>query len=147
MKSKAIVVDIDGTMANVNHRLHHIHKENKDWNSFHSESENDKINLWCKELVSAMHLLNYKILFLTGRDDQYFDITKAWLGKHQIPFDDIFMRKNGDFRHDTIIKRELYESFIKDTHDVLFVIEDRASVVDMWRQLGITCLQCDVGDF
>lgn len=39
-----------------------------------------------------------------------------------------------DTRCDTIVKREIYEEHIKDKYNVLFVIDDRVKVVDMWRE-------------
>ena len=56
------------------------------------------------------------------------------------------MRQNKDYRKDSIIKKERYDT-IKDTHDVLWVIDDRQQVVDMWRDLGLTVFQVAPGDF
>lgn len=57
------------------------------------------------------------------------------------------MRPAGDYRPDQIVKRELYEAHIAGQYDVLFCVDDRNSVVAMWRELGLTCLQCAEGDF
>ena len=57
------------------------------------------------------------------------------------------MRKNGDFRKDFIIKKEIYEKFIKPKYEVLFVLEDRDQAVKMWREEGLTCLQVAPGNF
>ena len=57
------------------------------------------------------------------------------------------MRKDGDYRPDTVVKKEIYEREIKDKYEVLFAIDDRTQVVKTWRELGLTCLQCANGDF
>jgi hypothetical protein len=57
------------------------------------------------------------------------------------------MRKSGDYRKDYEVKKEIYETYIKDKFNVLCVLDDRQSVVDMWRSLGLTCLQVNYGDF
>jgi hypothetical protein len=57
------------------------------------------------------------------------------------------MRKYGDFRQDSIVKREIYERFIAPDYDILCVLDDRNSVVSMWREIGLTCLQVAEGDF
>ena len=57
------------------------------------------------------------------------------------------MRKNNDFRGDEIIKKEIYIEKIKDKYNILFVLDDRQKVVNMWRDLNLTCLQVANGDF
>jgi hypothetical protein len=57
------------------------------------------------------------------------------------------MRKYGDFRQDSIVKQEIYEQLIAPDYDILCVLDDRQQVVDMWREIGLTCLQVAPGDF
>jgi len=59
----------------------------------------------------------------------------------------LFMRPDGDFRADNIVKQEIYDTHIKGKHDVLFVMDDRQQVVDMWRRNGLTCFQVAEGNF
>jgi hypothetical protein len=57
------------------------------------------------------------------------------------------MREAGDSRKDSIVKQELYEKHIEPSYDVFVVLDDRNQVVDMWRSLGLVCLQVAPGDF
>ncbi|MCK9369791.1 hypothetical protein M0R04_07795 [Candidatus Dojkabacteria bacterium] len=57
------------------------------------------------------------------------------------------MRKAGDNRDDTIVKREIFENEIKDKHYIKYVLDDRRKVVAMRRDLGLTCLQVADGNF
>jgi hypothetical protein len=57
------------------------------------------------------------------------------------------MRKQGDFRRDSIVKKEIYDNDIKGKFDVEFVLDDRQQVVDMWREIGLKCLQVAPGNF
>jgi hypothetical protein len=57
------------------------------------------------------------------------------------------MRKRNDFRKDFEVKREIYEAQIANRFDVLCVFDDRQQVVDMWREVGLVCLQVAAGDF
>ena len=59
----------------------------------------------------------------------------------------LIMRKQGDFRADDIVKKELYETYLKDKFNVLCVFDDRDKVVKMWREEGILCNQVYYGDF
>lgn len=62
-------------------------------------------------------------------------------------YDWLYMRPEGDVRKDTEIKREIFDNYIRDKYRVLFVLDDRNSVVKMWRDLGLKCLQVAEGDF
>jgi hypothetical protein len=57
------------------------------------------------------------------------------------------MREDGDCRSDVEVKEEIYEKYLKGVVDIAFCIDDRQSVVDMWRSKGLVCLQCAKGDF
>ena len=107
----------------------------------------DKINLWCHELIKSMRSENFEIYFVTGRDDNFRKHTEKWLEDHQVNYDKLFMRKAEDHRSDEIIKKEIYQKEIAPFSKVLFVVDDRLSVVKMWREIGMVCLQCDWGDF
>tara|TARA_R110000868_G_scaffold132380_3_gene343185 strand:- start:12195 stop:12638 length:444 start_codon:yes stop_codon:yes gene_type:complete len=145
---KAIIVDIDGTLADVEHRVHHVRASTKDWKSFNEGMGKDKLNHWCAKLIDAMKTQGYEILFVTGRDENYRETTLAWMKQHQVSFDKLYMRAAVDFRPDDEVKKEIYLQEIKDHWEVTFVVDDRLSVVKMWReQLNLVCLQCDWGDF
>ena len=57
------------------------------------------------------------------------------------------MRRTKDFRKDAIVKTELFEAHIRGQFEVLFVLDDRDQVVEMWRQMGFACLQVAPGNF
>lgn len=145
MKRKAIIVDLDGTLCNADHRKHFVESEKKDWKSFYQGISDDKINEWCSEIISKM--VGYTIVFVSGRPDDYRKETEDWLYKHLYGHFPLFMRESGDFRKDSIIKEEIYWKKIEPNYDVLFCIDDRKQVVDMWRSIGLTCLQCAEGNF
>ena len=140
-------MDIDGTLADVEHRVHHVQQEPKDWKSFNSKMEHDVLNIWCRDIIAAMAKEGLDIILLTGRGESRRKDTEVWLAKHEIGFNELFMRPKFDSREDFVLKKNIYQDFIKEKYDVLFVIEDRLSVVKMWRELGLVCLQCDWGEF
>lgn len=145
---KAIIVDIDGTLANVEHRVHHVRQEKKNWRAFNDGMIDDGLNHWCAKLIVAMREQGFEILFVTGRDENYRQMTEEWMKRHKIQYERLFMRMAVDFRPDDLVKKDIYEHDIRDHWDVLFVVDDRLSVVKMWREeLNLVCLQCDWGDF
>ena len=153
-KKPVIICDIDGTLANIDHRICHLEKTPKDWNTFNSLMYKDKPNRWCEVILTALHIVRYKIIFLTGRTEEYRKITSEWLDRNFIFYADpsirssiLLMRKDDDFRKDAVVKKEIYERHIKPHYNVIFILEDRSRVVQMWRSLGLTCLQCKDGDY
>jgi hypothetical protein len=55
----------------------------------------------------------------------------------------LLMRSEGDRRPDTTVKYEMMYEYKFTPEDVLCILDDRQSVVDMWRQNGFRCLQVD----
>jgi FMN phosphatase YigB (HAD superfamily) len=147
IKEKAIIVDLDGTLCDVEHRVHHVQGEKKNWKKFFDLMVHDDLNHWCFELMAAMALRNYKILFVTGRDEAYRDPTEEWLKRHAVAYEHLFMRAAIDYRPDSDVKEEIYRELIEKKYQVLFVVDDRKSVVERWREMGLVCLQCAPGEF
>ena len=147
-KKKAVIFDLDGTLAEIEHRVPYVRQGPPDWKNFCERIPDDVLNDWCFELAGAMADRGYKIIIVTGRGERYNDLTREWLQKHNVVYDHIFSRKSKDRRNDSEVKKEIYERDIKDHFDVLFVVDDRASVVKMWRdELHLVTLQCDWGNF
>lgn len=144
-KDEAIIVDLDGTLADITKRQEHLQAK-KDWKRFFEGIPNDKINSWCQKIIEKFRT-DHKILIVTGRPRDYETTTIAWLDKFGVKYDEIFFRKAGDFRSDDIVKREIYHGHIIKRYNVVFVVDDRQRVVNMWREEGLVCLQCDRGDF
>jgi len=128
----AIICDMDGTLAFLNGR-----------NPYDASScENDLLNP-----VVASLIKDKLVLLVSGREDKYREQTINFLDKYQINYEKLMMRETGDFRKDSIIKKEIFDSQIRGFYNIDFVLDDRNQVVEMWRQLGLTCLQVAEGDF
>ena len=134
----AIICDLDGTLAIIDHR-----------NPFDASTcEQDGLNEPIADIVMSYHASRHQVILLSGRTDNYMPETKRWLAKHKIPYDLLLMRKHGDSRKDSIIKKEIVDTHIKGKVYVKFVLDDRNQVVDMWRnKMGYACLQVNYGDF
>lgn len=130
-----IVCDLDGTLALFGDR-----------NPYERDFTIDEVNHTIKDILTACSPLG-KVIFLSGRMDKFRTQTEEWLHKNWGNNHELFMRKTDDVRKDTIIKQEIYRNEIKDKYNVLFVLDDRNQVVEMWRQQGLICLQVAEGDF
>jgi hypothetical protein len=148
----AVIIDLDGTLCNIDHRLHYVQGEGKkQWDLFFKEVPNDSVNEWCHQIVKRFN--DFPVLFCSGRGDQTRRDTETWLNKQGLPLDynhnyrQLFMRHRNDFRQDYVVKEIILDFEILTRYKVLFAIDDRKQVVDLWRRRGITCLACAEGEF
>lgn len=146
-KKPAIIVDLDGTLCDVDHRVHHVSGPKKDWIKFNELLVHDRLNHWCFELIEAMSNRGYSIIFITGRGEDYRHLTEEWLKKHQVSYNHLFMRGVLDHREDADVKEDIFKFVVDKDYQVLFVVDDRKSVVERWRKLELICLQCAPGNF
>lgn len=144
-KPNAIICDLDGTLCNVNHRLHFVKGPNKkNWKGFFEALVDDSPNDWCRNILSNAE---YPIILCSGRTDQYRKLTEDWLDKWAVDYKHLFMRYRNDFRQDDIVKEILLDFEILTRYTPYYIIDDRQQVVDMWRKRGYVCLQCADGNF
>jgi hypothetical protein len=139
----AIICDLDGTLA--------LKHENRTWYDA-STCDRDIINMPILEICSAFAKTHH-IVFCSGRENRFREQTLMFLKKCFHDFIEghdfsLFMRETQDNRKDSIVKYEIYMNSIKDMYDILFVLDDRTQVVQMWRNsIGLTCLQVAEGNF
>ena len=144
----AIIIDLDGTLCNVSHRVHFVKESPPNWPAFFDACSDDTPNAAIVALFHMTTQVNYQILFVSGRPETHRKQTEDWLWRHELGnYAELLMRPAGDYRADAVVKRELYEAHIAGQYDVLFCVDDRDQVVAMWRALGLVCLQCAEGDF
>lgn len=139
---KIVIVDMDGTLADVSHRLHHLTGPKKNWKKFFGAMSDDPpseiVMNWVKALAA-----DYEVVIMTGRPEAYRSVTETWLSDHGVRYSSLLMRRDGDHRPDHVVKRELLDRTDKDR--VAFVIDDRPSVCEMWRGCGLKVFQVSVG--
>jgi len=140
----AIICDLDGTLAIIGDRSPY------DASECHVK---DKINSPVRDVVVTFNTKNTKVIFVSARPETYRQQTQAFIDAHCLlpnskPIHyDLYMRTAGDSRSDDIVKRELYVNNIYGKYYVNFVLDDRDSVVKLWRSLGLACFQVNYGNF
>ena len=143
---KLYVFDLDGTLANIDHRLNLIKCERPDWPSFYRSCVSDSPKHWVISLLD-MCKQRGEILILSGRSDEVEGYTRDWLQQHSIMYDYLAMRPAGNSQADHILKKKMMEDFLRDKDfEVQFIVDDRQRVVDMWRKNGFNVLQCEAWD-
>ena len=138
---KIVILDIDGTIADVRHRLHHIKGPGKkNWKAFFEAMDRDTP---IQPMIRKVHKLEkeHDIIVVTGRPEHYRARTEEWLKAHGIRYLRLFMRPDGDHRPDYTVKEEVLREFKKG--QIVLAIDDRAPVCDMWEKNGIRCIRVD----
>jgi phosphoglycolate phosphatase-like HAD superfamily hydrolase len=141
-----IVFDLDGTLADLTHRLHLIKQTPKDWKEFFQQSINDTPIFHMIELNQALYLQNHTIEVWSGRSEIVRVSTMTWLENNNVKYNQLRMRSKNDFRADDLVKEEWLHSLPKHEWPDL-VFDDRDRIVQMWRRNGIKCCQVAPGDF
>lgn len=145
---KVVLFDIDGTLADINHRRVFLAEDKPNWKLFNSKMGNDTPNHPVVSLYNTLWNAGvFELILVSGRNQEYRQITEQWLVWNEIPFDRLLMRNTGDTRADFLVKQDILNLLISEGKQIEFVVDDRQQVVDMWRQNGITCFQCDEGNF
>lgn len=148
-----IICDIDGTVANLSHRLHLV--DAKNYKDFYGQMGKDTPLAANVRIIREL-ARRFTLIFVSGRPVEYDVATNEWLSMHVMPGIDspigdgdgpayraLYMRATGDYRADYIVKRELLDEIRADGFNPILVIDDRPRVIQMWREQGLTCW--DVG--
>lgn len=138
--------DLDGTIADLSHRLPHIQKDPKDWDAFYAACGNDPP---IPHIINLVHELAHHraIVLVSGRSDRVRELTETWLKEHGVVYNALYMRPDGDIRDDFYVKKILLKHIIFDGWNPLMAFDDRDQVVKMWRGEGIPCAQVADGNF
>lgn len=138
--SRAIIVDIDGTIAQMDGR------KPFDWELVGTDKPKPPIIDIVRRFAQT-----HRIIFMSGRDSVCKTQTAQWLIEHVVQPHfvwELHMRTQNDNRKDSIVKRELFDQHVNGRFYVDFVLDDRDQVVEMWRKdIGLVCLQVDYGNF
>ena len=168
-----IVFDLDGTIANVDARREAANQAEDDFADANISMHDSELLPLCKkawwtawqapenilkldvpnELVVSVlrdwRERGKRIVIVSARNDKNRAVTEKWLAKYGIHYDALYMRKDGDYRRDSVFKQELLDN-IRGEDLIERVYDDRNQVVDMWRANGIDCIQVvprDQGEF
>ena len=145
MTEELVIFDIDGTLADISQRIRHIQTKPKNWNAFNAGMAKDKAIRSIVRLCNILYAAGLRIVLCSGRNEKNRPETIEWLAQEGVNYHELLLRKDEDFRSDAVVKREILKGL--DKTRILFVVEDRGRVVEMWRSEGLTCLQCAPGEF
>jgi hypothetical protein len=168
-----IICDVDGTLMNVEKRASYAKKYKKDtdrimdWDIFLDPTVMLEYDTPNRDVVGVIKSLfnetkrgiytvaedvtndDYinNIIITSARNERHRDVTMTQLENAGVEWDAMYLRDDGDFRPDDIVKAELLGKIRADGYDPTIAFDDRNQVVNKWRELGINCYQVRKGDF
>ncbi|MEK0324111.1 MAG: AAA family ATPase [Nitrosopumilus sp.] len=153
---KCIIFDLDGTLRDPGHRLHLVKNGSRQYDEFNMACGDDpivpNIAMLYEMLANAIVTVPFgsyddiEIFVFSGCSDIAKETTENWMKEHNLTYNRLWMRPADDHQKDVELKRSWLHKIQAEGYEVLFTVDDRQSVVDMWRSEGITCLQCNQWD-
>jgi phosphoglycolate phosphatase-like HAD superfamily hydrolase len=132
------VVDIDGVVADVRHRLHHVDGRPKDWPAFFAAAADDGLLAEGGETVRRLAEV-YDVVYLSGRPERLRRVTERWLDEQGLPPGDVLLRGDDDFRPSRLYKVEALQALAQD-RTVVVLVDDDPRVLDAARAAGFDVL-------
>lgn len=144
-RGDAVILDMDGTLADVTAIRHHVilgHPDNrgyKDFDKFHRAS------VWCPPIQSTLNAYRehraagHGILVMTARKERWRPHTAGWLAAHNVWHDALYMRGDADDRPDAAVKADLLRIARQQGWNIIHAYDDNPSIVKLWEMEGIPC--------
>lgn len=162
MKGENIVVsDMDGTLADCEHRREYSHGEKKDWNKFFELTPFDTLRSEVLNQINDVRTvyedivrtnnrgIKYRVgtilplIIVSARPERCRKDTEEWLEKNKVQYDMLLMRPDSDSRDDTVVKAEIYDKYLSKMN-ILEWYDDRPKIIRMLRTKGVNVK--DVGN-
>jgi hypothetical protein len=135
------VLDIDGVLADVSSRLHHLQRRPKDWSAFFAGMADDPV-LAPGFALAWQFADEHDIVYLTGRPAAFAGLTREWLRRHGFPDAPVVHRRDGDRRPASITKSALLRALMEHAR-VHVAVDDDETVCTAYRRLGVTVVHAD----
>jgi phosphoglycolate phosphatase-like HAD superfamily hydrolase len=128
ISGKALAVfDIDGVLADVRHRLHHLQARPQRWEAFFLAADRDPLlDEGASRLRAAQ--AEHEVVYLTGRPERNRRLTRSWLARHGLPTGPLHMRPDHDHRPARWVKRNTLRRLAR-TRTIASVLDDDPAVV------------------
>lgn len=143
-----VVFDLDGTLADNAHRLHHIRERPKNYDAFYAACPDDRPCELVIKILKAHIFMGHRVEIWTGRSDWVRAETVAWLEQHGVAPELLArMRPAVDHQPDVLLKRAWLQDARRTGSGPDLAYDDRDGVVAMWREAGVVCFQVASGGF
>ena len=148
---KCLIFDLDGTVANCDHRLGLLSKPGFSWDEFHNRAQLDTPYDHMRSLICGL-VRKFGIVYSTGRPESSRADTRNWLIHHGVPYvvygnrEALYMRQKGQLFSNAEVKRQNLKRILSDGWEPIMAFEDQENCVKMYRENGVPCAHVQ-GDY
>ena len=130
------VLDIDGTLSDTRHRLHHLRGRRRDWGAFFAAAGQDPLHPEGLAVATELAGRGHPIVYLSGRPERLARVTTTWLADNGFPPGDLQLRPHGDRRPATTVKLESLRR-LAERGPIVLLLDDDPKVVEVARASGL----------
>ncbi len=134
-----VLLDVDGVVADVSHRVPHLRARPRDWGAFFAAMADDPL-LEEGKAVAQRAARDHDLAWITGRPARYADVTARWLATHGLPAGPVHHRRDGDRRPADAFKLSTVRRLAR-TRRVVLVVDDDPTVCAALRSAGFGVFQ------
>ena len=147
--NKVWIFDIDNTLANVDHRWHHLRDGNRNWKGWFDEQHKDEPY---DAVFDVFHALAFdraddEFIVVTGRDERFREVSLEWLNRHVEWFanENLYMRPGGNREDDDKLKVNIVKNWLQrhPSYTVGAIFDDRHRIIDAFRAEGWYTFECN----
>ena len=132
------VVDVDGVVADVRHRLHHVAARPKDWRAFFAAAPDDPLLEEGARVARALAQV-HDVAYLSGRPERLRRVTQDWFARHDLPEGELLLRPYDDYRPSSVYKVDALRRFARD-RSIAVLVDDDPLVCEAARAAGFDVL-------
>ncbi len=132
------VIDLDGVLADVRHRLRFVESRPKDWGAFFRAAPADPVLEEGRRVVEALAEV-HEVVYLSGRPEYCRGDTLDWLARHHLPAAPVHLRPWGDHRPARELKVATLRELARE-RDIAVLVDDDALVCEAARAAGFDVL-------
>ena len=100
----AVVLDLDGVLADTRHRMQHLRRRPKNWDAFFAAAVDDPVHPEGLAIASEAAERGATVVYLSGRPERTRSDTGAWLAAAGAPSGEVILRPEGDRRPAKVVK-------------------------------------------
>ena len=141
---RAVVVDVDGVLADAQGRQHHLDWDRRDWDAFFDAVGDDPV---VDEVRTLLSLLDptLVVLLVTARPQRIREATRAWLDAHGLRWDLLVMRPEREHAPAAVFKRDVVDELRDEGFVLELALEDDPRNRAMYLAAGVPCLYVHSG--
>lgn len=129
--------DLDNTIADMDHRLPMLDKDEIDWEAFEKECVHDKPIDSTIALMTGLYAEGDQVWIWTGRSDGVKTETIGWLKSYGVPYHQLLMRPKGTEVTTTQLKRRWLDDDPVPRRKVACAFDDDPRIVKMLLEEGV----------